>query len=45
MFFAGNLLNRTLGLLKNCQSTLVIDSSIVAEGTTLKDTAEKLVIF
>ncbi|PRQ44780.1 putative methionine--tRNA ligase [Rosa chinensis] len=42
----GNLLNRTLGLLKkNCQSTLVIDSSIAAEGTTFKDTVEKLVIF
>ncbi|XP_062003202.1 methionine--tRNA ligase, chloroplastic/mitochondrial isoform X3 [Rosa rugosa] len=40
----GNLLNRTLGLLKkNCQSTLVIDSSIAAEGTTFKDTVEKLV--
>ncbi|KAL6137077.1 hypothetical protein ACLB2K_062372 [Fragaria x ananassa] len=42
----GNLLNRTLGLLKkNCQSTLVIDSSTAAEGTTFKDTVEKLVIF
>ncbi|PON56583.1 Methionyl-tRNA synthetase [Parasponia andersonii] len=40
----GNLLNRTLGLLKkNCQSTLVIDSSIAAEGTTFKDSVEKLV--
>ncbi|XP_004304645.1 PREDICTED: probable methionine--tRNA ligase, mitochondrial isoform X1 [Fragaria vesca subsp. vesca] len=40
----GNLLNRTLGLLKkNCQSTLVIDSSTAAEGTTFKDTVEKLV--
>ncbi|XP_048325687.2 methionine--tRNA ligase, chloroplastic/mitochondrial [Ziziphus jujuba] len=40
----GNLLNRTLGLLKkNCQSTLVVDSSIAAEGTTFKDDVEKLV--
>ncbi|CAL9008012.1 unnamed protein product [Prunus brigantina] len=40
----GNLLNRTLGLLKkNCQSTLVVDSSIAAEGITFKDTVEKLV--
>ena len=44
--FSGNLLNRTLGLLKkNCQSTLVIDSSIAAEGTTFKDAVEKLVKF
>lgn len=42
----GNLLNRTLGLLKkNCQSTLVVDSSIAATGSTFKDTVEKLVKF
>lgn len=42
----GNLLNRTLGLLKkNCQSTLVLDSSIAAEGSTFKDAVEKLVKF
>ncbi|KAA8539441.1 hypothetical protein F0562_026133 [Nyssa sinensis] len=40
----GNLLNRTLGLLKkNCQSTLAVDSIIAAEGNTFKDTVEKLV--
>lgn len=40
----GNLLNRTLGLLKkNCQSTLVVDSAVAAEGNALKDTIEKLV--
>ncbi|KAF2620757.1 hypothetical protein F2Q68_00041558 [Brassica cretica] len=40
----GNLLNRTLGLLKkNCESTLVVDSTIAAEGVPLKDTVEKLV--
>ncbi|KAB2596103.1 methionine--tRNA ligase [Pyrus ussuriensis x Pyrus communis] len=40
----GNLLNRTLGLIKkNCQSTLPVDSSIAVEGTTFKDTVEKLV--
>ncbi|XWS66017.1 hypothetical protein CRYUN_Cryun05aG0164000 [Craigia yunnanensis] len=40
----GNLLNRTLGLLKkNCQSTLVADSTIAAEGEDFKDTVEKLV--
>lgn len=40
----GNLLNRTLGLLKkNCESTLVVDSTIAAEGVSLKDTVEKLV--
>ncbi|KAL8251853.1 hypothetical protein R6Q59_035546 [Mikania micrantha] len=40
----GNLLNRTLGLLKkNCQSTLVADSSDAAEGTEFKNTVEKLV--
>ncbi|KAK4353348.1 hypothetical protein RND71_028866 [Anisodus tanguticus] len=40
----GNLLNRTLGLLKkNCQSTLAVDSYVDAEGNKLKDTVEKLV--
>ncbi|GLT93092.1 hypothetical protein SLE2022_108980 [Rubroshorea leprosula] len=40
----GNLLNRTLGLLKkNCQSTLVADSIAVAEGNTFKDTVVKLI--
>lgn len=43
--FPGNLLNRTLGLLrKNCQSTLVVDSAGAAEGTALKETVETLVI-
>ncbi|XP_061362750.1 methionine--tRNA ligase, chloroplastic/mitochondrial [Gastrolobium bilobum] len=40
----GNLLNRTLGLLKkNCQSTLVEDSSTAAEGNTFKDNVDRLV--
>ncbi|XP_038983446.1 methionine--tRNA ligase, chloroplastic/mitochondrial [Phoenix dactylifera] len=40
----GNLLNRTLGLLKkNCQSMLAFDSGIAAEGNPFKDTVEKLV--
>ncbi|KAJ7971275.1 Methionine--tRNA ligase [Quillaja saponaria] len=40
----GNLLNRTLGLLKkNCQSTLVVDSTTAAEGNAFKDNVEKLV--
>ncbi|XP_020277018.1 methionine--tRNA ligase, chloroplastic/mitochondrial isoform X2 [Asparagus officinalis] len=40
----GNLLNRTLGLLKkNCQSTLAVDSTVAAEGNMLKDTVERLV--
>ncbi|XP_071709815.1 methionine--tRNA ligase, chloroplastic/mitochondrial [Rutidosis leptorrhynchoides] len=40
----GNLLNRTLGLLKkNCQSTLVVDSSVAAEANDFKNTVEKLV--
>ncbi|KAL6526573.1 Methionine--tRNA ligase, chloroplastic/mitochondrial [Orobanche gracilis] len=40
----GNLLNRTLGLLrKNCQSTIAIDSTIAAEENAFKDTVEKLV--
>ncbi|CAI9092443.1 OLC1v1027672C1 [Oldenlandia corymbosa var. corymbosa] len=39
----GNLLNRTLGLLKkNCQSMLAVDSVVAAEGNVLKDTVEKL---
>lgn len=44
VLLSGNLLNRTLGLLrKNCQSTIAIDSTTAAEGNTLKDTVEKLV--
>ncbi|PIA39024.1 hypothetical protein AQUCO_02700300v1 [Aquilegia coerulea] len=40
----GNLLNRTLGLLKkNCQSTLIVDSTVAAEGIPLKDNVEILV--
>ncbi|XP_021910413.1 methionine--tRNA ligase, chloroplastic/mitochondrial-like [Carica papaya] len=40
----GNLLNRTLGLLKkNCQSTLVVDSASAAEGNPFRVTVEKLV--
>ncbi|OWM70976.1 methionine--tRNA ligase, chloroplastic/mitochondrial [Punica granatum] len=40
----GNLLNRTLGLLrKNCQSTLVVDSAVAAEGTSFRETVETLV--
>ncbi|KAL3369493.1 hypothetical protein AABB24_010038 [Solanum stoloniferum] len=40
----GNLLNRTLGLLKkNCQSTLAVDSDIAAEGNEFKAAVEKLV--
>ncbi|XP_073040308.1 methionine--tRNA ligase, chloroplastic/mitochondrial-like isoform X1 [Primulina eburnea] len=40
----GNLLNRTLGLLKkNCQSTFAVDSSVAAEGNMFKDTVERLV--
>ncbi|KAI3884883.1 hypothetical protein MKW92_026500 [Papaver armeniacum] len=40
----GNLLNRTLGLLKkNCNSTLIVDSVTAAEGIALKDSVEKLV--
>lgn len=40
----GNLLNRTLGLLKkNCQSTLAVDSALAAKGSSFKDTVEKLV--
>ncbi|PKA49763.1 putative methionine--tRNA ligase [Apostasia shenzhenica] len=39
----GNLLNRTLGLLKkNCQSTLAVDSTF-AEGNMFRDTVENLV--
>ncbi|CAN6447820.1 unnamed protein product [Victoria cruziana] len=40
----GNLLNRTLGLLKkNCQSTLAVDSAIAASGNAFKNTVEELV--
>ncbi|KAL6571489.1 Methionine--tRNA ligase, chloroplastic/mitochondrial [Orobanche hederae] len=40
----GNLLNRTLGLLrKNCLSTIAIDSTIAAEQDAFKDTVQKLV--
>ncbi|KMZ60985.1 Methionine--tRNA ligase [Zostera marina] len=40
----GNLLNRTLGLLKkNCQSCLAVDSSIASEGIEFKDTVTSLV--
>lgn len=40
----GNLLNRTLGLLKkNCLSTLAVDSTVAAEGNLLRETVEKLV--
>ncbi|XP_054824490.1 methionine--tRNA ligase, chloroplastic/mitochondrial [Prosopis cineraria] len=40
----GNLLNRTLGLLKkNCDSTLIVDSTTAAEGNACKDKVESLV--
>uniref|UniRef100_A0A0D9Z3R2 methionine--tRNA ligase n=1 Tax=Oryza glumipatula TaxID=40148 RepID=A0A0D9Z3R2_9ORYZ len=40
----GNLLNRTLGLLKkNCKSTLAFDSIAAADGISLKDNVENLV--
>ncbi|CAO2826134.1 unnamed protein product [Amaranthus hypochondriacus] len=40
----GNLLNRTLGLLKkNCQSTLVVDSVVAGEGNAFKINVENLV--
>ncbi|PIN15404.1 Methionyl-tRNA synthetase [Handroanthus impetiginosus] len=40
----GNLLNRTLGLLrKNCQSTIAFDSTVAAEGNPFRDTVENLV--
>ena len=40
----GNLLNRTLGLLKkNCQSTLAVDAAVAVEGSQFKDTVENLV--
>lgn len=43
-YLAGNLLNRTLGLLKkNCQSTLTVDSTTAAEGNAYRDNVEKLV--
>ncbi|KAL2996479.1 hypothetical protein AAZX31_10G274700 [Glycine max] len=39
----GNLLNRTLGLLKkNCQSILVVDSTTAAEGNEFKDNVDKV---
>ncbi|XP_068654722.1 methionine--tRNA ligase, chloroplastic/mitochondrial [Aristolochia californica] len=40
----GNLLNRTLGLLrKNCNSTLTVDSALAAEGNEFKETVGNLV--
>ncbi|XP_078430257.1 methionyl-tRNA synthetase / methionine-tRNA ligase / MetRS (cpMetRS) [Wolffia australiana] len=40
----GNLLNRTLGLLKkNCQSTLAFDAAVAGEGIQFKDTVGNLV--
>lgn len=40
----GNLLNRTLGLLKkNCQSMLVIDSAVAGEGSSFRMNVEHLV--
>ncbi|KAI4370615.1 hypothetical protein MLD38_018950 [Melastoma candidum] len=40
----GNLLNRTLGLLrKNCQSTLAVDSYVAAHENPFPETVEKLV--
>ncbi|KAG6514546.1 hypothetical protein ZIOFF_024909 [Zingiber officinale] len=40
----GNLLNRTLGLLKkNCQSTLPYDSIFAVEGNSFKDSVSQLV--
>ncbi|KAK9139730.1 hypothetical protein Scep_009411 [Stephania cephalantha] len=40
----GNLLNRTLGLLKkNCKSTLLVDSSDAAEGSAFRPAVEKLI--
>ncbi|KAM0830275.1 hypothetical protein ACQ4PT_066314 [Festuca glaucescens] len=40
----GNLLNRTLGLLKkNCNSTLAFDSSAAADGNSFKNNVENLV--
>ncbi|KAL6867626.1 hypothetical protein ACP4OV_015650 [Aristida adscensionis] len=40
----GNLLNRTLGLLKkNCQSTLAFDSVAAADGGSFRDSVENLV--
>ncbi|KAG8073978.1 hypothetical protein GUJ93_ZPchr0006g45851 [Zizania palustris] len=40
----GNLLNRTLGLLKkNCKSTLSVDSIAAADGNPLKNNVENLV--
>ncbi|GAB2276594.1 Methionine--tRNA ligase, chloroplastic/mitochondrial [Dionaea muscipula] len=40
----GNLLNRTLGLLKkNCQSILAVDSAVAAEGNAFKANVSNLV--
>ncbi|TVU47984.1 hypothetical protein EJB05_07602, partial [Eragrostis curvula] len=40
----GNLLNRTLGLLKkNCKSTLAFDSIAAADGVSFRDNVENLV--
>ncbi|KAL6645600.1 hypothetical protein ACP70R_017208 [Stipagrostis hirtigluma subsp. patula] len=40
----GNLLNRTLGLLKkNCKSTLAFDSIAAADGGSFRDNVDKLV--
>ncbi|KAL9265824.1 Methionine--tRNA ligase, chloroplastic/mitochondrial-like protein [Drosera capensis] len=40
----GNLLNRTLGLLKkNCQSTLPVDSAVATEGSAFKANVDNLV--
>lgn len=40
----GNLLNRTLGLLKkNCQSTLVVNSDVAGEGSSFRMNVENLV--
>ncbi|XP_074290005.1 methionine--tRNA ligase, chloroplastic/mitochondrial-like [Silene latifolia] len=40
----GNLLNRTLGLLKkNCESTLAVDSVVAGDGNSLKLNVENLV--
>ncbi|KAG1366827.1 hypothetical protein COCNU_13G006170 [Cocos nucifera] len=43
LMLSGNLLNRTLGLLKkNCRSTLAFDSNTAVEGNPFKDAVEKL---
>ena len=44
LIWIGNLLNRTLGLLKkNCKSTLVFDSIAAADGVPLRENVENLV--